>query len=68
RGRKRERLLKIQKEKNYSKNRERLDEHPNFAIFNKFPQCYQEILEQITVQSNDEQFPDKVFYKIKNLP
>ncbi|KNZ57825.1 hypothetical protein VP01_2063g8 [Puccinia sorghi] len=55
--------------KKISKNRERLrDERRDFAILNKFPQRYREILEPITAHSDDEFVEGKGIYKIKTLP
>ncbi|KAA1127223.1 hypothetical protein PGTUg99_031925 [Puccinia graminis f. sp. tritici] len=55
--------------KKVNKNRERLrDERRNFAILNKFPQRYRNILEPIGAHSDDEKVEGKGFYKIKTLP
>ncbi|EFP93885.2 uncharacterized protein PGTG_19898 [Puccinia graminis f. sp. tritici CRL 75-36-700-3] len=55
--------------KKHNKNRERLrDERRNFAILNKFPQRYRDILEPIAAHSDDEEVEGKGFYKIKTLP
>ncbi|KNZ56972.1 hypothetical protein VP01_2275g1, partial [Puccinia sorghi] len=44
------------------------DERRDFAILNKFPKQYCDILEQIAAHSDDEEVPCKGFYKIKTLP
>ncbi|KNZ49285.1 hypothetical protein VP01_510g22 [Puccinia sorghi] len=55
--------------KKYSKNRERLrDQRRDFAILNKFPKRYQDVLAQISAHSDDEEVPGKGFYEIKTLP
>ncbi|EHS63466.1 uncharacterized protein PGTG_21597 [Puccinia graminis f. sp. tritici CRL 75-36-700-3] len=55
--------------KKFNKNRERLrNERRDFAIINKFPKQYRDILEPITAHSNDEKVEGKGFYKIKTLP
>ncbi|KAA1107492.1 hypothetical protein PGT21_015603 [Puccinia graminis f. sp. tritici] len=55
--------------KKFNKNRKRLrNERRDFAIINKFPQHYRDILEPITVHSDDEKVEGKGFYKIKTLP
>ncbi|EFP91134.1 uncharacterized protein PGTG_16879 [Puccinia graminis f. sp. tritici CRL 75-36-700-3] len=55
--------------KKFNKNRERLrNERRDFAIINKFPKRYRDILEPITAHSDDEKVEGKGFYKIKTLP
>ncbi|KNZ50724.1 hypothetical protein VP01_4273g2 [Puccinia sorghi] len=44
------------------------DECRDFAILHSFPQCYQEILELITANSDDKFVERKGIYKIKTLP
>ncbi|WAQ81386.1 hypothetical protein PtA15_1A727 [Puccinia triticina] len=55
--------------KKFNKNRKRLrDAHQDFAILNKYPQCYRDILEPILAHSDDKKVEGKGFYKIKTLP
>ncbi|OAV93952.1 hypothetical protein PTTG_27157 [Puccinia triticina 1-1 BBBD Race 1] len=55
--------------KKFNKNRERLrDARRDFAILNKYPKRYRDILEPISAHSDDEKVEGKGFYKIKTLP
>ncbi|MBW0497867.1 hypothetical protein O181_037582 [Austropuccinia psidii MF-1] len=54
--------------KKISKNRERLrNERRDFAIINKFPKRYQDVLAPIGAHSDDEEVEGKGFYVIKTL-